>query len=87
MNILSSEKITPSVLIDGRTVPVEGWMITLAFALRGIPWAVKEALNPAFDLRGKIQDYQRRKTKAYLEREIEYYETELNKMKTQLTKF
>lgn len=41
-------KIYPSVLIDGETVEVPGWAFVLAFAFRGISWAVKEADKPEF---------------------------------------
>lgn len=57
----ATEYITPSVLVDGVTVPLEGWMFVLACAIRGFDWAVKEALDPAFDMAGKVRDYERRR--------------------------
>jgi hypothetical protein len=43
------EKIQPSVLLpNGQTVTPPGWMWVLAFALRGVPWAIEEADKPEF---------------------------------------
>lgn len=41
------ERIAPSVVVrdehgNERTVHPPGWMYVLAFALRGVPWAVEE---------------------------------------------
>jgi hypothetical protein len=45
--IVSREKISLSVLVrdeygNEHTVVPEGWMWVLAFAIRGVPWAVEE---------------------------------------------
>jgi len=43
------ERFAPSVLVPGAgVVQPPGWMWVLAFALRGVPWAVAEALRPQF---------------------------------------
>lgn len=36
------KKVRPSVLIDGATYFPPGWAYVLAFALKGVPWAVAE---------------------------------------------
>ncbi len=46
--------IQPSVLLpNGQTYTPPGWMWVLAFALRGVPWAVEEADKPEFRERVK----------------------------------
>lgn len=43
MTAAAAETIRPSVLMpDGTTVYPPGWMYVMAFALRGVPWAVRE---------------------------------------------
>ena len=45
-----TDTIRPSVLLpDGTTVHPPGWMYVLAFALRGIPWAVREVESGTVD--------------------------------------
>ena len=68
-----TEHFAPSVMIDGNSVQVEGWMVVLAFAIRGIPWAVKEALDPKFDMRGKVDNYYKR----IKHHQTEHYQTNL----------
>jgi len=78
------EHITPSVMIDGESVSFEGWMLVLAFALREIPWAVEQASDPEFDLRGKMQDYYKQKDKHWFENYISRLEKELKEAKEEL---
>ena len=78
------EHFSPTVLVDGYTVTPEGWMYVLAFALRGVPWAVKVATDPQFDLRGKIDDYNRREKKHYLELDLAHYDKRLAEVKAEL---
>lgn len=42
------ETMAPGVVIDGQTYQPPGWMWVLAFALRGVPWAVTMATSPDF---------------------------------------
>lgn len=76
----------PSVLIDGLTIEVENWMVVLAFALRGIPWAVELADSPEYDMRGKIKDYHRREKKYFTELEIAELEERLSEARKELRK-
>jgi len=80
------EYITPAVMIDGQSVPVEGWMLVLAFAMRGIPWAVEQATDPEFDLRGRMKYYYKRKDTYWFENHIARLEKELKDAKEQLCK-
>ena len=50
--------ISPSVLIDGKTVTPPGWMWVFAFAIRGCEWAEKECAKPEFDavVKGWLRD-------------------------------
>jgi hypothetical protein len=47
-------KIPFAVQIDGQTIEVPGYIVVLAFALRGIRWAVEEADRPEFRERVKL---------------------------------
>ena len=38
----------PHMIVDGRAVPIEGWMVVLSFALAGVPWAMEAADKPGF---------------------------------------
>jgi len=58
---MPERSFAPTVLIDGVTLTPEGWMWILSFALAGIPWAVRAAMKPEFDLRSYITEYNRRK--------------------------
>ena len=74
-----SEKFAPGVVVDGHYLEPEGWMWVLAFALRGVPWAVEKASEPGYDLRRKMRDYERRKQQHFLEEDIVYLEDRLRK--------
>jgi len=78
------ESFAPSVVVDGITVQPEGWMWILGFALGGCEWAIQLADSPEFDLRGKINDYDRRKRIASCKKTIEYYEKELARVRSTL---
>ena len=78
------ESFPLSLVVDGKTIPVENWMIVMAFALRGIPWAIKLADDPTYDLRGKYRDYEKRRYEQNINRSIEYYEREIIKLKESL---
>lgn len=52
------EKFAPSVLMpDGVTVTVPGWMWVLAFATRGIPWALEQVRDPKYNIQGRMSEY------------------------------
>ncbi len=80
----STKSFNPGVMIDGQRMEVEGWMIILAFALRGIPWALEQADDPEYDLRGKITDYNKRKSIYHSEKYVERLEKQLKKAKEEL---
>lgn len=69
-------------LPNGQEYTPEGWMWILAFALRGIPWAITEASKPEFD--AKIKDWYTRKQIAMLEEEREELQAQLNVVQQQL---
>lgn len=74
----------PGVMIDGDRIEVEGWMVILAFAIRGIPWALEQADDPEYDLRGKMNDYNRRRSIYFTEGHIVQLENKLKKAKEEL---
>ena len=78
------EKFSPTVMIDGMTYTPTGWMWVLSFALAGVPWAVEQVTDATYDLRGKINDYMRRKYYYHIKFEIEDIERKLAKLKAQL---
>jgi hypothetical protein len=60
--------IHPSVMIDGKRVEVPGFMFVLAFALRGIRWAIEEADKPEF--REQVKEWIRNQHNKKIEEEI-----------------
>jgi len=80
------EHFNPGVMVDGVHVEPEGWMWVLAFALGGVDWAVRDARDPAFDLRGKIDDYYRRRSIYFAEREVQELERRLEIEQARLDK-
>ncbi len=78
------EKFAPTAVIDGVTVTPEPWMWILSYALNGVAWAVEEASSTQFDLRGKIDDYNRRRRSHFAKIEIEHLESQLAKYKAML---
>lgn len=74
----------PSVMIDGVSYEPEGWMWILAFAMRGIPWAVEMAMSPEFDMDGKVRDYQQRRRRYFNEREAGRVEQQIEDLKRRL---
>lgn len=79
-----TEHFAPQIMVDGHSVTPEGWMWVLGFALRGIPWAVEQASDPAFDLRGKLADYYQRREVYFAEAQIAHCEQELAKARARL---
>lgn len=61
--------MTPTILIDGQTYTPEGWMWILAFALRGIPWALEAASKPEFEI--IVKDYLIREHNTKLQAEVD----------------
>lgn len=43
-----ADTFAPGVMMDGHMVKPPGWMWVLAFALRGVPWAMAQVETPAF---------------------------------------
>lgn len=80
----TTEYITPKVVVDGVAVPIEGWMFVAACALRGIPWAIDQALDPAFDLDGKARDYERRRQEYFCKQAITESEANLARLRARL---
>ncbi len=78
------EKFAPTIVVDGETVTPEPWMWILGYALAGVDWAVKEVRSPKYNLRSKIDDYNKRKQTHFAKIEIEYLECELAKYKAML---
>ncbi len=79
-----TENFRPTVMIDGESVEFEGWMLVLAFALRGIPWAVEQASSDEFDLRGKMRDYEHRKNQYHIKEAIIFNENEAERIQARL---
>lgn len=77
-------KFAPTVVVDGQTVTPEGWMWVLAFAIRGVKWALDECEKPEFDLRGKMRDYYKRKKAYEINDEIVELESRLNDLRREL---
>jgi len=75
---------SPTAIVDGETVTPEGWMWVLAFALKGIEWAVEKAEDPEYDLRGKMADYEKRKNDYQLTNHMKRLEKELARVKKEL---
>ena len=76
------EKFPISVNIpDVGAVEVENWMLVMAFALKGIPWAVALADDPEYDLRGKYRDYEKRRKHYFAKKEITYHQREIERLK------
>ena len=78
------ERFSPSVLIDGYTVEVEGWMIILAFAIRGIPWAIDEIKRDEPAFKAKIADYFVRRNRHNAEAIIKDLEGEIARLKFEM---
>lgn len=72
-----AESFAPTVMVHGVAVTPEGWMWVLAYALAGVEWALETVRDPAFDLDGKIRDYNRRKREHFARVEIAELETRL----------
>jgi hypothetical protein len=72
-----TETFAPTVIVNGATVKPEGWMWILGFALGHCDWAIELCSSPEFDLRGKIADYNRRRSLYFTELEIAALELKL----------
>ena len=66
---------------DVGTIDVENWMIVMAFALKGVPWAVALADDPEYDLRGKYRDYQKCRGRYFAKKQITYHQNEIERLK------
>lgn len=81
---MDPEKFSPSVMIGGKVYVPEGWMWILSYALAGIPWAVKKCTDPEFDLRGQIDDYNKRKKNHFMNIEKGVLEKRLKEIAKEL---
>ena len=83
-NLSMKETFAPSVLLPpcGETYTPRGWEWVLAFALRGVPWAVEQADTEEF--REIIRKDLRRRYMKRLEDEIAHYEKRIDKLKEKL---
>lgn len=81
---MKKESFAPTVMIDGRCYTPEGWMWVLSFALAGIPWAIKKCLDPEYNLRGIIDDYNKRKKHHFLNIEADRLERRLQNIRKEL---
>jgi len=64
-------RFSPGVMVPGvGLVEVPGWMWVLAFALRGVPWAMEEVSGPEFGavVRAWVEEDARRKASAGIDR-------------------
>jgi hypothetical protein len=82
-----TEHFAPQVIVDGITVTPEGWMWILGLALGGSDWAIKLASDPAFDLRGKMADYNKRRNIYYTEEAIVALEKQLEECRSHLREY
>lgn len=74
------EKIAPSILLaNGETYVPEGWMWVLAFALKGVPWALEEADKPEF--RAHIRTYMIKQQVTEIDSAIKELEQQLDELK------
>jgi rubrerythrin len=64
-----AESFNPGVVIDGQTFNPPGWMWVMAFAMRGVEWAVEAASKPEF--LEVVQAYMREQNLWRLQREAE----------------
>ena len=73
-----TETFAPQVVVNGVTVTPEGWMWTLGFAMGGCQWAIDIVEDPAYDLRGKMIDYNKRRDIYFTEQRIARLHTEID---------
>lgn len=66
----STESFSPSVMIDGHSVAVPGILWVVAFALRGVPWALEEIKKPEVDaeFRKYLLNQRCHRRQAYIDR-------------------
>jgi hypothetical protein len=74
--------IKPGVVIDGQTYYPPGWMYVLAFALKGVPWAIKECEKEGF--KETIKQHLRNEKNKEITESIEYHLQEIEKLKNDL---
>lgn len=47
----TATSFNPSVVINGESYDTPGWMYVIAFAIRGVPWALETAHSAEFQAR------------------------------------
>ena len=75
-------KFAPTINLNGRTVTPGGWHWILGFALGGCKWAIKIASTEEF--RKQIRDDLEETRKRDIHQMIEYYESEIARLKETL---
>ncbi len=63
-------------------IEVQGWMYVLAFALRGILWAIEEAMK--FEFREIVKQYQRDQHNYEINQEIDSLLKRIEELKKEL---
>lgn len=90
---MATEKFAPSILVQPNAgarvagigpyvITPAGWMWVLAFALRGIPWAIEEASTPKF--RERIREHLKQRNEKRIEAQIADYEKRIAELREQL---
>lgn len=74
--------IKPGVVIDGQTYYPEGWMYILAFALKGIPWAIELIEKP--ECKAAMRQFFVDQNNDKINEKIKYYLEEIEKLKKEL---
>ncbi len=78
-----SESIPLTAYVEGYgTIKVQGWMYVLAFALRGIPWAIEETMKPSF--REMVLQYQKDQKNYKINQEIDSLLLRVEELKKEL---
>ena len=81
---METKKIPITVEIDGWTVQPEGWMWVLSWAIAGVPWALNKALDPTYDMDGKLRNYNLRKKEYHTKASLARAEAEVAKYRARL---
>ena len=70
--------------VNGVTVTPEGWMWVLGFALAGCEWAIKQALDPAFEIDKKFRTYEIRPGLYHRRKDLEALEARIKKTRAEI---
>jgi len=81
---MNKTTFAPTAMVDGQCVTPEGWMWILSWALVGVPWAVKTATDPEYDMRSRMETSEKYPLS---EEEIDMYMRAVHKIKESLGSF